>query len=126
MLGMHGKTVSNQAIMDSDLLIIIGARVSDRAVLLPADVSKTKKIVHIDIDPAEIGKNLSTMIPVVGDAKEVLAQAMEMCPCKKDDEWTSLLKARKAKHVLDYEPRKKGINPKKPGLKPGFDVNSWN
>jgi acetolactate synthase-1/2/3 large subunit len=54
MLGMHGKSVANQAITDSDLLIIIGARVSDRAVLLPANVGKNTKIVHIDIDPAEI------------------------------------------------------------------------
>lgn len=78
MLGIHGKTVANQAISDADLLIIIGARVSDRAVLLPARVGKQTVIVHIDIDPAEIGKNLSTLIPVVGDAREILNQIMEL------------------------------------------------
>ena len=112
MLGMHGKTVANQGITDSDLLIIIGARVSDRAVLLPAHVSKSTKIVHIDIDPAEIGKNLNTFIPVVGDAKEILAQIMDAEPDRKSDEWTDLLKAKKEKIVLDYAPRKTGINPK--------------
>lgn len=112
MLGMHGKSVANQAISDSDLLIIIGARVSDRAVLLPANVNKNTKIIHIDIDPAEIGKNLSTLIPVVGDAKEILAQAMETEPVRKSAEWTDLLKAKKDKLPLDYAPRKYGINPK--------------
>jgi acetolactate synthase, large subunit, biosynthetic type len=112
MLGMHGKSIANQAITDSDLLIIIGARVSDRAVLLPATVGKTKKIVHIDIDPAEIGKNLSTLIPVVGDAKEILVQIMEVEPARKPDEWIDLLTSKKDKLELDYGPREKGINPK--------------
>ncbi|MDF3000455.1 MAG: acetolactate synthase, large subunit [Bacillota bacterium] len=112
MLGMHGKSIANRAISDSDLLIIIGARVSDRAVLLPANVSKNTKIVHIDIDPAEIGKNLDTIIPVVGDAKEILKQVMEEEPERKSDEWTGLLKASREKLTLDYEPRKEGINPK--------------
>ncbi len=112
MLGMHGKSVANQAIVDSDLLIIIGARVSDRAVLLPANVGKDTKIVHIDIDPAEIGKNLSTFVPVVGDAKEILLQIMEAEPDRKADEWPGQLKELKEKLCLDYEPRKEGINPK--------------
>ncbi len=112
MLGMHGKSVANQAITDSDLLIIIGARVSDRAVLLPANVSESTKIVHIDIDPAEIGKNLSTFIPVVGDAKEILTQVMDTDPARKTEEWTDLLKSNKESLSLDYAPRKYGINPK--------------
>lgn len=112
MLGMHGKTIANQAITDSDLLIIVGARVSDRAVLLPANVGKSTRIVHIDIDPAEIGKNLSTLIPVVGDAKEILIQLMESEPTRKFDVWTDTLKAKKEKIVLDYAPREYGINPK--------------
>jgi len=112
MLGMHGKSVANQAITDSDLLIIIGARVSDRAVLLPANVSDSTKIIHIDIDPAEIGKNLSTFIPVVGDAGEILTQILETDPAGKDAEWPDLLKSKKEKLTLDYAPRKYGINPK--------------
>lgn len=112
MLGMHGKSVANQAISDSDLLIIIGARVSDRAVLLPANVNKCTKIVHIDIDPAEIGKNLDTFVPVVGDAKEILIQILETEPGRKSDEWPDLLKAKREKLNLDYAPREHGINPK--------------
>lgn len=112
MLGMHGKSVANQALSDSDLLIIIGARVSDRAVLLPANVSASTKIVHIDIDPAEIGKNLSTFVPVVGDAKEILTQIMEAEPAAKTDAWVDLLKTKREKLKLDYAPRKHGINPK--------------
>ncbi|MDD3168125.1 MAG: biosynthetic-type acetolactate synthase large subunit [Eubacteriales bacterium] len=112
MLGMHGKSIANQAITDSDLLIIVGARVSDRAVLLPANVGKNTKIVHIDIDPTEIGKNLSTLIPVVGDAKEILIQIMEAEPDRKSEDWTDLLKAKKDKLELDYAPRRSGINPK--------------
>jgi acetolactate synthase-1/2/3 large subunit len=112
MLGMHGKSVANQAISDSDLLIIIGARVSDRAVLLPANVSNNTRIVHIDIDPAEIGKNLSTLIPVVGDAKEILIQIMDTEPGRKSDEWLSQLNTKREKLTLDYAPRKSGVNPK--------------
>jgi len=112
MLGMHGKSVANQAISDSDLLIIIGARVSDRAVLLPANVQQSTRIVHIDIDPAEIGKNVSTMIPVVGDAKEVLIQILEAEPSGKSNEWVDHLIAKRDKLTLDYAPRKYGVNPK--------------
>lgn len=112
MVGMHGKSVANQAISDADLLILIGARVSDRAVLQPATVKKNTKIVHIDIDPAEIGKNLSTFIPVVGDAKEVLAQILETEPVTKTEEWTAHLRVKKEKNKPDYDPRPYGINPK--------------
>ncbi len=112
MLGMHGKSVANQGISSSDLLIIVGARVSDRAVLLPDNVNKHTKIVHIDIDPAEIGKNLSTFIPVVGDAKEIMTQILATEPNRKSNEWPAQLKEKKEKIVLDYEPRKNGINPK--------------
>lgn len=112
MVGMHGKSVANQAISDTDLLILIGARVSDRAVLLPATIKKSTKIIHIDIDPAEIGKNLDTFIPVVGDAKEVLLQILETEPTPKSEEWPDQLRAKKEKVKLDYGPRAQGLNPK--------------
>lgn len=112
MLGMHGKTVANQAVADADVLILVGARVSDRAVLLPKHVGKTTKIVHIDIDPAEIGKNMDTFVPVVGDAKVVLKQILDcklnQCP----EDWSNTLKESKRNVVLDYNPREFGINPK--------------
>lgn len=56
MLGSHGKGVANRAIHESDLLIVCGARLGDRAVAAPDQVSERSKIIHIDIDPAEIGK----------------------------------------------------------------------
>lgn len=112
MLGMHGKNIANQAISESDLLILIGARVSDRAVLLPANVGNNTKIIHIDIDPAEIGKNLSTFIPVVGDANQILTQVMSAQTERKSDDWPGLLRSKKSKIKIDYNPRKFGINPK--------------
>ncbi|WP_179031965.1 biosynthetic-type acetolactate synthase large subunit [Paenibacillus kribbensis] len=72
MPGMHGTYTSNQAIQQSDLLICIGARFDDRVTGKLDGFAPQAKIVHIDIDPAEIGKNLATDIPIVGDVKAVL------------------------------------------------------
>jgi acetolactate synthase-1/2/3 large subunit len=111
-VGMHGKSTANEAISASDVLILMGARVSDRAVLLPDRVKRKTKIIHIDIDPAEIGKNLDTFIPVVGDVGEVMKQILRYQPEPKDDTWVAqLTKQREAKSV-DYAVRKKGVNPK--------------
>ncbi len=112
MVGMHGKSLANQAISDADILILLGARVSDRAVLLPKQVGKTTKIIHIDIDPAEIGKNMDTFIPVVGDANKVLSQILELRPNPANKHFLAKLQDKKAKLVRDFEPRKHGINPK--------------
>ena len=72
MMGMHGVAASNLAIREADLLLIVGARIGDRAVNSPDAIAKNTKIVHIDIDPAEIGKNVGVHIPLVGDAKNAL------------------------------------------------------
>ena len=76
MLGQSGSGAANYAMAHSDLLIIIGARVGDRAIQEPSGLTGTA-VVHIDIDPAEIGKNVGTTIPLVGDAARVLGQLME-------------------------------------------------
>ncbi|MCL2059014.1 MAG: biosynthetic-type acetolactate synthase large subunit [Oscillospiraceae bacterium] len=76
MLGQSGSGAANVAVSRSDLLIIIGARVGDRAIQEPASLTGAA-VVHIDIDPAEIGKNVGTTIPLVGDAARVLEQLME-------------------------------------------------
>jgi acetolactate synthase-1/2/3 large subunit len=91
MVGMHGQPSANTAVTNSDVLLLLGARVSDRAVLLPQNVSKNTKIIHIDIDPAEIGKNLDTFIPVVGDLKTVLEQILESGPASCGDGWKDSL-----------------------------------
>lgn len=72
MLGSHGKRVANRAIHEADVIIICGARVGDRAVASPDQLSAHSKIIHIDIDPAEIGKNVEVTIPIVGDMKYVI------------------------------------------------------
>jgi len=72
MLGMHGKTVSNYIVDECDCLIAIGCRFSDRTTGLISEFAQNAKIIHIDIDPAEIGKNVDIDVPIVGDAKNVL------------------------------------------------------
>ena len=77
MLGTHGKKYANRALHESDLLIVCGARLGDRAVARPDQVSQTSKIIHIDIDPAEIVKNVKTTVPIVGDMKNVIEKLIE-------------------------------------------------
>ena len=73
MLGMHGRKVSNDYVNESDLLIAIGTRFSDRTTGRLDSFLPHTKVIHIDIDPAEIGKNVDVDLPIVGDAKNVLA-----------------------------------------------------
>lgn len=77
MLGSHGKGAANRAVHEADLIIVCGARVGDRAVAAPDQVSERSKIIHIDIDPAEIGKNIKTTVPIVGDMKNVIDKLTE-------------------------------------------------
>ncbi len=71
MVGNNGKAYANRAMSECDLLIMVGARVADRAVNQPDLITKNKVLVHIDVDPAEIGKNAGPTIPLVGDAKHI-------------------------------------------------------
>jgi acetolactate synthase-1/2/3 large subunit len=72
MIGMHGRKASNLSLNESDCLIAIGCRFSDRTTGKIEDFARNAKIIHIDIDPAEIGKNVEVDIPIVGDGKSVL------------------------------------------------------
>lgn len=74
MIGMYGNNTANNAMNNADIIVLIGARVGDRAIMSPIGLSHNTVIVHIDIDPAEIGKNIPTNIPLVGDAKVILAE----------------------------------------------------
>ena len=112
MLGMHGTKTANLAVKDCDLLILIGARVGDRAVKSPVSISENTKIIHIDIDPAEIGKNLPADIPVVGDAKSILTQIIESCDKLTHTEWIEHLNKYKSE-VVFTQPKKGYVNPKK-------------
>ncbi|RAP77116.1 biosynthetic-type acetolactate synthase large subunit [Paenibacillus montanisoli] len=94
MPGMHGTYTANTAIQDADLLINIGARFDDRVTGKLSGFAPKAKIVHIDIDPAEIGKNVPTDIPIVGDVKTVLQMAnKEVKYAEKADTWRAQLAA---------------------------------
>ena len=87
MLGSHGKKAANVTIHNSDLVILCGARVGDRAVASPDQVVEHANVIHIDIDPAEIGKNMKTTVPIVGDMKNVLTQMLAGVEYQTSDEW---------------------------------------
>ncbi|HQI56533.1 MAG TPA: biosynthetic-type acetolactate synthase large subunit [Syntrophorhabdaceae bacterium] len=85
MLGMHGNYAANMAITESDLIIAIGSRFDDRATGKVDEFAPRAKIVHIDIDPTSISKNIKVDIPVVGDSKNVLKKMLEMLDDNKED-----------------------------------------
>lgn len=91
MVGNNGKPYANRAMNESDLLIMVGARVADRAVNQPDLITENKVLVHIDVDPAEIGKNVGPAIPLVGDAKHIFEDiAKEDIACQ-HEEWIETL-----------------------------------
>lgn len=95
MLGHSGVPLVNEAIQKSDLLVLIGTRAADRALSAP-HLQGSYSIIHIDIDAAEIGKNLGTTIPLVGDAAQVLGQLMEQDLQGDWSEWTRWLNNRRS------------------------------
>lgn len=89
MVGMHGTNASNLGITNSDLVIAIGARFSDRVLGDPKHFAANSKVLHIDIDPAEINKNISTDACLVGDVKQVLKELLPLVNSTKHPEWIS-------------------------------------
>ena len=87
MIGSHGIKAANKTINEADLIILCGARVGDRTVSSPNQVAKNSRVIHIDIDPAEIGKNMKTTIPIVGDLKNVLSQMLKETSYTAPKEW---------------------------------------
>ena len=111
MLGMHGVKTANHAVSECDTLILIGARVGDRAVTSPSFLAENKKIIHIDIDPAEIGKNIQTDIPLVGDCKAILTELTDHIEKRDRSEWLSELN--EVKNSVPTENETEGyVNPK--------------
>jgi acetolactate synthase-1/2/3 large subunit len=103
MPGMHGTWTANTTIQRADLLINIGARFDDRVTGKLSGFAPQAKIVHIDIDPAEIGKNVPTDIPIVGDVKAVLQQANALAkPASKADAWRKQIQEWKAEKPFKY------------------------
>ncbi|MBO5337875.1 MAG: biosynthetic-type acetolactate synthase large subunit [Lachnospiraceae bacterium] len=91
MVGNNGKAYANRAMNESDLLIMVGARVADRAVSQPDLITKGKILVHIDVDPAEIGKNAGATIPLVGDAKHIFQDFLNEEVTGNYEDWLNTL-----------------------------------
>lgn len=104
MLGMHGTRYANYAVSDTDLLIAVGARFDDRITGKISEFASHAKIIHIDIDPTAISKNVRVDIPIVGDAKNILSQILSVArKGKKRESWHKKIQEWKKKYPLKYE-----------------------
>ncbi len=112
--GMHGAKYANYALQESDLIIAVGIRFSDRTTGRVSDFAPDAKIIHIDIDPAEIGKNVNVDLPIVGDAKLVLKELIKHIKYRKRKEWEEKIEKWRKMYPLKY--RKDG------GLKPQYII----
>ena len=108
MLGMHGTKTSNLGVSECDLLIAIGSRFSDRVLGNPKKFARHAKILHIDVDPAEINKNIVADASVVGDVKEVLNRLNERLPQYQHKEWMEHVQKMKESYPLSYN--KEGLS----------------
>jgi acetolactate synthase-1/2/3 large subunit len=115
MLGMHGTAYANHATMESDLIIAIGARFDDRVTGRLDAFAPHAKIIHIDIDPASISKNVKVDVPIVGDAKNILKKLIKEIKNIPDVvDWLKTIEGWKKKHPLAYK--------NEGGLKPQYVV----
>ncbi len=115
MLGMHGTYAANHAISNADLIIAVGARFDDRVTGAISTFAKKAKIVHIDIDPTSIRKNIEVDVPVVGDCKHALQGILEIIKSKEEkadfSEWRETISAWAKAHPLSYKKSKDVIKP---------------
>ena len=103
MIGMHGSVASNKGVTECDLLIAIGARFSDRVV---SDVNKFAPhatILQIDVDPAEVGKNVPALESIIGDAREVLNKLIPLVPKQENKEWLEKIQSWRDKFKYTYQ-----------------------
>ena len=111
MVGNNGKGYANRAMNESDLLIMVGARVADRAVSQPDLITTNKVLVHIDVDPVEIGKNVGPSIPLVGDARHIFEDmAKEELTCE-HEAWIRTLEEYRETMVQKREPNPAYVDP---------------
>ena len=111
MLGMHGTATANYAVMEADLVFSIGARFDDRVTGKLNTFAPQAKIVHLDIDPTSISKNVRVNVPVVGDACRILKKMMPHVRHIPRDGWHRQISDWKAKHPLSYEDDGSEIKP---------------
>nr|WP_129600688.1 biosynthetic-type acetolactate synthase large subunit [Anaerophilus nitritogenes] len=103
MLGMHGSKASNLSVMECDLFIALGTRFSDRVSGNTSQFAKNSKILHIDIDPAEINKNIFIDQSVIGDLKEILKRLNSMLTKQDHKDWNNQVNQLKLKYPLTYK-----------------------
>jgi acetolactate synthase-1/2/3 large subunit len=109
MLGMHGTRTANYAMDEADLICCIGARFDDRITGKLSEFAPNAKFIHIDVDPAEISKNVPAHIPIVGDARNVLKKlvkeyrALDATDPSRMDEWWSRIEGWRKEHPLRYD-----------------------
>lgn len=111
MVGNNGKAYANRAMNESDLLIMVGARVADRAVSQPDLITENKVLIHIDVDPAEIGKNVGPTIPLVGDAKHIFKDLLVQEFSCEHEEWINSLNEYKIKMAPKRKPNPNYVDP---------------
>ena len=99
MIGAHGNVCANKALAKSDLLIMIGTRAADRAILSPGEIQRRMPSIHIDVDPAEIGKNIQTEIPLVGDVGAILTQLLRQDLATNCGPWLTALQERRRQEL---------------------------
>jgi len=113
MPGMHGTAYANYALHEADVILSVGTRFDDRVTGKISAFAHKAKIIHVDIDPAEIGKNMAIDVPIVGNAKGVLASLLKHCKKARHPAWQRQIEEWKKKYPLSY----KGA-----GLKPQYVV----
>ncbi len=111
MLGMHGMAYANMAIHNADVIIAIGMRFDDRATARVSGFAPNARIIHIDIDPTEIGKNVSVDVPIVGDAKVVLAELNKLVTPAQHTEWVRQLDDWRKEHPSTAIRESEGLLP---------------
>ncbi len=112
MMGSHGRSYANRALNECDLLILCGARVADRAVSDPQEITKHAKVIHIDIDPAEIGKNIHVDVPIVGDVKSVLSDITAQLQEPSSRAWAEKVQSYKVNAPLRGTPTENYVEPR--------------
>ncbi|MBR5867248.1 MAG: biosynthetic-type acetolactate synthase large subunit [Spirochaetaceae bacterium] len=111
MIGMHGTKAANCGANKSDLIIAVGARFSDRVISDPSKFAKNSKVLHIDIDPAEINKNIPTEASLVGNIKEILEKLIPLVPAREKSAWNDQMDEWK-QHVPAMYSKKTRLHPK--------------
>ena len=112
MIGKFGRSYANRAMVEADLILLCGARVGDRAIAVPNQIAEQAKIIHIDVDPAEIGKNMRVDIPIVGDIRQVLRDLTERVRPVDCQEWRQRVMEYKRKFVPPGEDREDAVEPR--------------